>query len=253
MKPTSITLLLFLCCACHSSKNTIICRAVDMATLDSIAPKSYLLPEGQTLYMTTSSYDYIFPDMNILKKKKSADFVHLDRDLKLSGSSSSVAKVDTLIQSQYLVTSTLQTAYKKGDTRKGKVYIGSDEYRNPDNTLNIQQITNDYHPDVWIDLSAFSIQVSGERQSGGSAYNSPFVVMTNAAYESGGVYGNSSGNIIMRYTALWKITDTRTGAIKDIKLEGTVKRKLGQGFELIPSLNECAVQAGIDFSNLIVR
>lgn len=253
MRLIFITLLLVLCCACHSGKNMIVCKAVDMATLDSIAPKSYILPKGRVCYVATSSYDHTYPDRNILKVAPSSNFTHSDKDLKLSGSGFGIAKMDTLIQSQYLVTSTLQTAYKKGDTKSGKVYIGSDEYLNSDKSLDIQKVTNDYHPDVWIDLTAFSIQISGEIRSGSSASNIPFVAMTNAAYESGGMFGSSSGNIVMKYTALWKITDTRMREIKEIKLEGVMKRKISQGDELIPYLNECAVQAGIDFSNLITR
>ncbi|WP_125042198.1 hypothetical protein [Bacteroides faecalis] len=170
-----------------------------MSTLDSIAPKSYILPKGRICYVATSSYDHTYPDMNILKVTTSSNFIHSDRDLKLSGST--VAKMDTLIQSPYLVTSTLQTAYKKGDTKNGKVYIGSDEYRNSDKSLDIQKVTNDYYPDVWIDLSAFSIQIIDELQSGGSAHNIPFVTMSNAAYDSGDMFGSSFGNIVMKYEA----------------------------------------------------
>lgn len=201
MRLMSVTLLLVLCCACHSGKNMIFCKAVDMSTLDSIAPKSYILPKGRICYVATSSYDHTYPDMNILKVTTSSNFIHSDRDLKLSGSGSTVAKMDTLIQSPYLVTSTLQTAYKKGDTKNGKVYIGSDEYCNSDKSLDIQKVTNDYYPDVWIDLSAFSIQIIDELQSGGSAHNIPFVTMSNAAYDSGDMFGSSFGNIVMKYEA----------------------------------------------------
>lgn len=248
VKYTLIAVFLY---SCNTSKQMVTYHPVtiDMRTQDTISDKSISLEKGKICYVSGTSYDYVLPDMSIFKSKNSSDFITITPHTGLAGFASELYQTDTIIKSQYLTKTALETAAKKSLLGFEFIYFDVENYKNERSNI-IESIGETYKPDFIISLDGLEFRISGNKKTSATVISSTYSEGDFTVTDTRPEFSND-GNILITYNAIWIIKYLNDNKQTKINQKGQVYSTYYKNYNLIEQLLQAARQAGNDFVSLL--
>ncbi|RNC65175.1 hypothetical protein D7D25_08400 [Proteiniphilum sp. X52] len=236
--------------SCNTSRQMPVSQpvAINMQTQDTIPHKSISLQKGKICYLTTTSYDYVLPDMDIFELNSSSDFITSSSQSPLSGSASDSYQTDTVLRSQFLVRTALEKVAENSSLGSEFIYYHTKELKRDKKDLD--SIIKSFNPDYIIILNKLEFRVNGNVFRNAS--------IASSKYSTGDFYVTTSepiftytGNILITYDALWNIKHLKDDQQTEISQKGEVHANFFKNYNIIEHLVSTARQAGNDFLTLL--
>lgn len=248
-KHSIYVLLILLTYSCNTSKQMLVSQpvAINMQTQDTIPYKSISLQKGKICYLTTTSYDYVLPDMDIFKLRNSSDFIMSSSQSPLWGSASDSYQTDTVLLSQFLVRTALEKVSEKSLPGSEFIYYHAEEHER--DKKNLDSIIETFNPDYIIILNKLEFRVNGNVFRGASIASSKYSTGDFDVTTTGPVFTHT-GNILITYDALWNIKQLKDNQQTEIYQKGEVHANYFKNYNIIEHLLSTARQAGNDFLTL---
>jgi len=248
-KHVIFALLILLAYSCDTSKKILVSQpvAINRQTHDTIPNQSISLQKGRVCYLSTTSYDYVLPGMDIFECKNSSDFIMSSSRSSLSGSASDSYQTDTVLQSQFLVRTALEKVAEK--LLPGSEYICYHVEEHESDKKSLDSIIETLNPEYIVTLNKLEFRVNGNVFEGASIASSSYSTGDFHVTSTGPVF-TRTGNILITYDALWNIEHLKDNQQTEIVQKGEVHDDFYKNYNIIEHLQNTARQAGNDFLSL---
>jgi len=233
-------------------KHMIQTTALDLETGREVPKKSILLDRGKVCYINTTLYKDPFPDRSVFKNLLDSRYSYNNMRMDyISGGGASISRIDTAINNSFIVKKALEELINNSMLGFQFHFVPQNEFTDATGKLNPDVISQKYNPDYIINLKDLTLKVSGDAKVGRSEYRQDFMVFDSGIASSSNTFVNYYGLILMDYTAIWEITDTKKNQRREIQQNGRTISQQHRNYSLYEELMQSAQQIGQDFSLLL--
>lgn len=245
-------LVVALLSACAVRKLQVPTTALDLKTGNPVAENSIRLPRGTICYIYTPRYDsWLFDDASLFRHTTTTDFTSYSSSTPGFGVAYRSSKVDTVVHNGMLVRVALREALRNAPMGSQYQYVPRDSYAGPGGARDTALLRRKFHPAVIINLESFSVKMTGSAHAGGSSLMVTTGIVNACCYAMSVDGGSSYGNILMDYTAVWRIRDTQDHTERSIEQKGRYVSTYHGQYSIHEEVMNCAEKAGREFSGLI--
>ena len=251
VRKTVLYILLILIVSCATKKHQLATIMTDVNSGKELSKRSIELERGKICYISTAKYESQPLDNNIFKDKNNSYFIFSNLSMtSFWGGASSSHKIDTIITNRLMDEIVLEEVIRNSPQGFEFQFVQQEEFANDSGELSIDLLYTKYKPNLIINLSQYSLKISGEANRGTSVVSSKPMMEMPGIYSSTTTHTNFYGYILMDYTINWEIIQTMDNQISNIHQSGRFISKNSKRYDLREEIINSAQKAGREFSQL---